>query len=99
MRPFFVTFQLICVSILLGTAVHAASPSNKKSQKKKSAVSKSLPTTKLSTDIHFDDLTVRGRRQSPLGFTTAVESDKITPSLIDYRSDFRDRLSQMEEGR
>ena len=52
-----------------------------------------------SYDIHFDDLTVRGRRQSPLGFTTAVESDKTTPSLIDYRTDYRDRLSQMEEGR
>ena len=60
---------------------------------------KSLPNTKLSTDIHFDDLTVHGRRQSPFGATATIESEKNTPKLIDYRTDFKDRLAQQRSGR
>lgn len=53
----------------------------------------------LSTDINFNDLTVRGLRQSPLGLTTSVESEKDIPKLIDYRTDYRDRVAQSATGR
>ena len=96
MRPFFVTFNSFCLSILLMGSLSAHAGKN---TQKKTVNSQNLPSTRLSTDIHFDDLTVKGRRQSPLGFTAAVESEKSTPSLIDYRNDYRDRLSRTEEGR
>lgn len=57
------------------------------------------PKPKLSTDMNFNDLTVSGSKQSPLGLTTTIENEKDIPRLIDFRSDFRDRVKQSATGR
>jgi len=86
------SITLLAVTTLLGVNVYAKNQTNNQKNK-------SLPNTKLSTDIHFDDLNVHGRRQSPFGATATVESEKNTPKLIDYRTDFKDRLAQQRSGR
>lgn len=55
--------------------------------------------SKLSTDIRFDGTTVNGKRHAPFGMTTTVEDEKNTPSLIDYRSNFNDRVARSKTGR
>lgn len=54
---------------------------------------------RLSTEHRFDGLDAAGRYQSPLGATAAIESDKDTLNLIDFRSNFRDRAEQSRSGR
>jgi hypothetical protein len=55
--------------------------------------------TKLSTDIRFDGTTLRGKRHAPFGMTATVEQDKNTPSLIDYRNNYNDRVARSKTGR
>jgi len=57
------------------------------------------PQTRISTEHKFDGLDATGRYQSPLGATAAIESDKETLNLIDFRSNFRDRAEQARSGR
>ncbi len=85
---------------------HKSNSKNKSKSKSKKGTSQansssedSTGTSGLSTDINFNDLTVNGLRQSPLGLTTTVENDKGIPHLIDYRADFRDRVNRSATGR
>ena len=57
------------------------------------------PKSKLSTDIRFDDLMVRGQRHSPFGATASVEDEKKIPALVDFRKDFNDRIQSSRSGR
>lgn len=111
MRPLIVTLELATLLFFLGTtdrlsvceakssgSVNSGRPS--KNMKKQKVVSNRNPeASKLSTDINFNDLTVRGLRQSPLGMTTTVENEKDIPRLIDYRWDFQDRAVRSASGR
>jgi hypothetical protein len=53
----------------------------------------------LSTDMRFDDLSVKGKRQTPLGLQVVVEAEKDVPSLVDFRKNFKDRASHSLSGR
>jgi hypothetical protein len=111
MRPLIVTLELATLLFFLGTtdrlsvceaksssSVNSGRPS-KSMKKQKSASNHNPEASKLSTDINFNDLTVRGLRQSPLGITTTVENEKDIPRLIDYRLDFQDRAVRSASGR
>jgi hypothetical protein len=95
MKPLFVTFQLLTMSILLTVVSTAGAGETAPANQQEGT----LPQSHLSTDIHFGDMMVRGRHQSPLGLTSAVESEKNTPKLIDYRTDFSDRVARSKSGR
>lgn len=93
MSPKIVTLKVFFVSLLLGTTAFASS------KKGQSGMIPGAAKPKLSTDIHFDGVNVTGRRQSPFGATAVVESDKKTPNLIDYRSNYDDRIARSKSGR
>lgn len=112
MRPLIVTLELATLLFFLGTtdrlsvceakssssSVKSGRP-NKGMKKQKVVSNHNAEVSKLSTDINFNDLTVRGLRQSPLGMTTTVENEKDIPRLIDYRWDFQDRAVRSASGR
>ncbi len=111
MRPLIVTLELATLLFFLGTtdrlsvceakptsSVNSGRPS-KNIKKQKATSNHNSEASKLSTDINFNDLTVRGLRQSPLGMTTTVENEKDIPRLIDYRWDFQDRAVRSASGR
>jgi len=99
MRTLFVTFKPLIVLILLGIGLLSSFSAFAKKTPAAKANDKSLPSTKLSTDIRFDSLTVHGRHQSPFGVTSVVEAEKETLSLVDYRKDFSDRMDILRQGR
>lgn len=112
MKPLIVTLELATLLFFLGTtdrvsvceaksssSVKSARSSNKNMKKQKATSNRSTEASNLSTDINFNDLTVRGLRQSPLGMTTTVENEKDIPRLIDYRWDFQDRAVRSASGR
>ena len=102
-----VTFKALNLLIFLGLALSTAHSfaADKKTNKKR-AKSQMVKTEKvgvikqnLSTDLRFDDLTVRGRRQTPLGLNVVVEAEKDMPSLVDFRNDYKDRAQTSLSGR
>lgn len=111
MRTLFVTFQIVIMSSLLGIGVFASvnSPqtihekasrknSVNKTHSRKNESIKQASNSNLKTDIRFDESTIRGLRQRPLGASTEVESEKNIPNLIDYRANFNDRIKKSEAG-
>lgn len=111
MKPLIVIVQLATLLFFLGATdrlsvseakssslVKSGGPS-KKAKKQTAESKRKSEDSKLSTDINFNDLTVRGLRQSPLGMTTTVENEKDIPRLIDYRWDFQDRAARSASGR
>ncbi len=94
-----VTIQLLTVALLLGVAVIANAKPRTSNATPVVAQVKSPSMAKLSTDIHFDGVNVNGRRQSPFGASAIVENEKVTPNLIDYRSNYNDRILRSKSGR
>lgn len=47
----------------------------------------------LGTEFQFNDLSVRGRYQGAFQGVATVENEKNPTRLIDYRKDYKDRLS------
>jgi hypothetical protein len=91
MLPRIVTIQLLTMCFFLSLAVAA--------DKVQMVAMKSPVGAKLSTDIHFDGVNVSGRRQSPFGASAVVENEKATPNLIDYRTNYADRIQRSKSGR
>ncbi len=83
MKTFFVILQTLTLSILLGS-IQAKAKAEK---------------SRLSTDIRFDGATVEGKHHKPFGVATTVEEEKTTPTLIDYRRNFNDRINRSKTGR
>ncbi len=78
---------LIALTIAATTSAAAAASKSKKH--------KALPEgTKLSTDMHFDELNVHGKYQAGDEGYATVEDDKQLNDLLDYRKDYKDRLSK-----
>ncbi len=50
----------------------------------------------LATEFQFDNLSVHGRGQGVFQGVATVENEKSTATLIDYRKDYKDRISQSE---
>lgn len=94
MQSLKVTNQVLTVLVFLGLAHPIAHAAPKSAGKPMIAL-----RSNLSTDIHFDGVTVRGRRQSPFGASAVIESEKETPELIDYRRDYNDRIRRSASGR
>ena len=78
--------------ILSTTLVHA---DTKKDSKKalKSAATKNALTPEIGTDFKFDGMTVRGQYQSANEGLVTVENEKQLTDLLDYRTDYKDRLA------
>jgi hypothetical protein len=107
-----VTFKALTVLIFLGLALSLnAAQAAKKDTKKRSktkvqkveqgqvAMKPGVIKQNLSTDMRFDDLSVKGKRQTPLGLQVVVEAEKDVPSLVDFRKNFKDRASNSLSGR
>ena len=58
------------------------------------STSKKVKTQKLSTDLHFDDLSVKGRYQVPGEGLVVVEDEKLVDDLLGYRTHFKDRIQR-----
>lgn len=89
-----VTFYVLAVSIFLTPFVsaEAAQKTKKKRASQGQVVMKpGVIKQNLSTDIRFDDMSLRGKRQTPLGLQIVAEAEKDVPSLVDFRKDFKDR--------
>ncbi len=105
-----VTFKALTVLIFLGLSLSLnAAQTPQKGSKKSSKVQKvqkgqvalkpGVIKQNLSTDMRFDDLSVKGKRQTPLGLQVVVEAEKDVPSLIDFRRNFKDRAQNSQSGR
>lgn len=102
MLPRIVTIQIRILLVFLGLcmAVAHAKAAGKKGQNGQSmSLATARPAAKLSTDIHFDGVNVGGRRQVPFEASAVVENEKQTPSLIDFRGDYNDRIARSRTGR
>ena len=107
-----VTFKALTVLIFLGLALSLnAAQAAKKDTKKRSktkvqrveqgqvAMKPGVIKQNLSTDMRFDDLSVKGKRQTPLGLQVVVEAEKDVPSLVDFRKNYKDRAQNSLSGR
>jgi hypothetical protein len=107
-----VTFKALTVLIFLGLALSLnAAQAAKKDTKKRSktkvqkveqgqvAMKPGVIKQNLSTDLRFDDLSVKGKRQTPLGLQVVVEAEKDVPSLVDFRKNYKDRAQNSLSGR
>ncbi|MEK6556028.1 MAG: hypothetical protein AABZ31_12355 [Bdellovibrionota bacterium] len=100
-----VTFKAFAMLIFLGCALslasaQAAQKTTKKSSKRGQVVMKpGVIKQNLSTDMRFDDLSVKGKRQTPLGLQVVVEAEKDVPSLVDFRKNYKDRAQNSLSGR
>ena len=54
-------------------------------------------TTKLQTDINFNDSVLHGRYQTPDEATARVENEKSLADLLAVRTQFKDRLNKASE--
>lgn len=99
MRTFSVTIQVFILLNLQGFTVQAAPLKPQANKATLAAKSQPKNGTQLTTDMRFDDMTVRGLRQSPFGATATIESDKVPKEFVDYRSDFNDRIAKSRSGR
>jgi hypothetical protein len=78
--------------IILTAALPALAATN--TAKKASQTSASIAGEKINvgTDFKFDDLTVHGQYQSANEGLVTVENDKELSNLLDYRTEYKDRL-------
>lgn len=93
-----VTFQIKKLLIFLGVFFCwtnlTVAQSQSKNQTKPGVIKQNL-----STDMRFNDLSVRGKRQTPLGLNVVVEDEKDIPQLVDFRTNFKDRAQKSLSGR
>lgn len=66
-------------------------------KKKKKTVKSTLSTSKLQTDINFNDSVLHGRYQTPEEATARVENEKLLSDLLGVRTHFKDRLKKASE--
>jgi hypothetical protein len=110
-----VTFKALTLLIFLGLSLSLTTAQAAKKESKKTAKSSKTKMQKveqgqvamkpgvikqnLSTDMRFDDLSVTGKRQTPLGLQVVVEAEKDVPSLVDFRKNYKDRANNSLSGR
>jgi hypothetical protein len=85
MKKLIILLMIASVSPAWATATSAA-------QKSTATVSASGEKADVGTDFRFDDLTVHGQYQSANEGLVTVENDKDLNNLLDYRTDYKDRL-------
>ena len=51
---------------------------------------------KLGTSFKFDPLSVNGKYQSPTEGLVVVENEKLIGDILDYRSNFNDRIKSTQ---
>jgi hypothetical protein len=74
------------------TQTPSVSTSKKKSKTSKVPAPPMQTGAKLSTNMQFDELNVHGRYQAgDTGYAT-VEDEKPLDDLLDYRTEYKDRL-------
>ncbi len=84
------TSMFLPVFILLGSTVGANA---KVSTAPKRRAPISSIEGKLSTEHKFDELSVRGRYQSGFEGVVTVENEKKINDLLDYRTNYNDRIN------
>ncbi len=63
----------------------------------KSAVRAQSKTSKLETDVKFDDAVLHGQYQIPLEAVAKVENEKVLSDLLGIRKHFKDRLLEASD--
>jgi maltose-binding protein MalE len=88
------TLMIVLVSLIAIIAAQKAHASThvSTSAKKSTAAEVSGEKANVGTDFKFDDLTVHGQYQSANEGLVTVENDKELKNLLDYRTDYKDRL-------
>ena len=51
----------------------------------------------VGTDFYFNAVTVRGHYESPDGSIVTVEDDKKLGDLLDYRTNYKNRLAALDD--
>ena len=94
MKPLhaFLTGLIIGTLLTLPMSAFSATNTAPGTFKKKSTAS-TTPKPSLGTDFKFDDLTVHGQYQSANEGLVTVENHKNLNNLLDYRTDYKDRLN------
>jgi flagellar basal body-associated protein FliL len=85
----------VSIIILLTTAFAASAAASGRPSKKKNVSqysSQSKLGAKLGTEFEFNDLSVRGRYQGAFESSVTVENEKQLEDLLDYRTEYKDRL-------
>jgi len=49
---------------------------------------------KLGTNFNMNDVSVHGRYDNALGGVSTIENEKIANDLLDYRTEYKDRLQR-----
>lgn len=84
------TFLTIVFSLALSSMALANSPTKK--TKKPTNLADAAATSDVGTDFKFDGMTVHGQYQSANEGLVTVENEKELTNLLDYRTDYKDRL-------
>lgn len=86
---------LALVLVVAGFQSQASTHSKGKSKKVAAAPAKaSQRMKKLSTNVNFEDLLIKGQYQYPDEALVTVEDEKDLDDLLQVRPHFKDRLSQ-----
>lgn len=81
-------------SLLLLMAMSSLLISSVALAKKKDAVKKMAPRSKLETEMKFNEMSLRGKYKNRDEALAEIEDDKLLDDLLGLRLDFKDRIKK-----
>ncbi len=87
-----IALKALSIILAIGVASVSYAGSQPKRTKKPITAANAATATDVGTDFKFDGMTVRGQYQSANEGLVTVENEKELSNLLDYRTDYKDRL-------